>query len=109
MSPTHVSGRGALRAGVSQPTGDGSGFDDVASEGQPGDDGAQRRGGQARLRNRVMLADRWAAQLGLGGRGDEPQPENPGVCVVRDGAYRRLVMDLWSMRPASLNMIIRSW
>ena len=41
---------------------------------------AQRRGGQARLRHRAMLADRWAAQLGVGGGGDEPQPEDPGVC-----------------------------
>jgi len=37
MSPT-LTGRGALPAGVSQPIGDGSGFDDVAGEGQPVDD-----------------------------------------------------------------------
>jgi hypothetical protein len=42
MSPT-LTGRGALPAGVSQPIGDGSGFDDVAGEGQPVD-GLRRRG-----------------------------------------------------------------
>jgi hypothetical protein len=48
---------------------------------------AQRRGGQARLHHRVMLADRWAAQLGLGGGGDKPQPEDPPGCAHQ----RRLV------------------
>ena len=47
---------------------------------------AQRQGGHARLRNRVMLADRWPVQLGLGGGGDGPQPKDTG--------FARFVMGL---------------